>query len=275
MCLRCVSSNRMSESDDGEMEDGEENVVKVEEYFPNYRPIKNTNERFTMIAEENAKQALRDLNLIREREVQRLSRLYCAGSDSLMIQTDIVRRQRREVELNIDRYRSSFTEAKGDEQLLESEERIFQPTCSLQHSTKTKHIPQKSNHSETRYNQYSHHDWRETLLTRHPVEHDPHLRVSTALSFLDHSSPHELSTTTQLASVSPYSTRYLVVFFFVYPHIMQAEPQRSAYTKTTPIEWNIDEKRQSIENYVKDLGDASCSKSVSVNLPGTRTFITR
>jgi hypothetical protein len=204
-----------SGEDDGEEEEEQSREGKDEErenrYFPDYKPIKNTNKRFTIIAEANAKEALKDLNITRELEAQRLSRLYCAGSDSAMIKSDVHRRERREVTLNLDKYRSAMA-AEGPIAAQEStstkpSNRILQTTDSLRHSTKEKHLPAMPHQSQTLYNRHSHGDWKEGVLTRTQTDNHPHLRTHTALYLLDRC---EQGPYAAPLNVSPYEPKFLV-----------------------------------------------------------------
>jgi hypothetical protein len=192
-------------------------VMNVEEgnveYFRNYRPIKNTNKRFTMIAEENAKEALRELDIDREKYAQRLSRLYGAGSDSDIIKSDLQRRKRHELTLNLDKYQSTFTRQEASttssQQLKEPNEkqRLLQMTDSLLHSTREKHHPELSHHSGAQYNQYSLGDWKGSVCTRAQTDNHPHLRTHTAMSLLDRCDQGRYAVP---LIPSPYDSKFLV-----------------------------------------------------------------
>lgn len=242
-------NEEQEEEDEGEQEEDEQvdewedlegssnQEGDSEVYFENYKPIKNTNKRFLLIAEENAKQKLKDLNMSREITSKRLSRLYCAGSDSDLIQSDIHRRERKEVSLNLDRYNSHFnhlnilSELKKDKEVEQqqqqqpyhpkyhpfsmnqssndsSNQRIFQMTDSLLHSTKTKYNPPKSTHSEVIYNQNSSGNWKEKVFSKTASRHPTSLRTHTALAMLDHCNQGPYHTS--ITPISPYQERFEV-----------------------------------------------------------------
>lgn len=247
---------------------GEREEAEAVEYFPNYRPIKNTNKRFTIIAEENAKEALKELDTKRESYAQRLSRLYGTGSDSDIIKSDIQRRKRHEVALNLDRYQSAYSQQEeatipaATEPKEPNEQRLLQMTDSLAHSTKGKHLPEPSRHSGALYNQYSLGDWKGSVCTRAQTESHPHLRTHTAMYLLDRCGQGRYAVP---LSPSPYDSKFLVCFrsFSISSPPCQAEPQKSAHTTTTPLEWKIKEKREANEKYSRDLeeGLSHCTKS--------------
>jgi hypothetical protein len=211
-----VSSRQGSRSEDAysEEEDPTENndAEAANRYFPDYKPIKNTNKRFTIIAEANAKEALKELNTKRELEAQRMSRLYCAGSDSTLINGDVQRRERREITLNLDKFRSAIaseepTISVRDSRSIKPAERVLQMTDSLRHSTRDKHVPEMPHQSQTLYNPHSHGDWKESLFTRAQTDNHSHLRTHTALYLLDRCDTGPYSAP---LSVSPYDPKLLV-----------------------------------------------------------------
>jgi hypothetical protein len=204
-----------------EMASEEAQSVEEVEYFQNYRPIKNTNKRFTIIAEENAKEALKELDTNRERYAQRLSRLYGTGSDSDIIKSDIQRRKRHEVTLNLDKYQSTFgrleSTTAAEEPKEPNEQRFLQMTDSLLHSTKEKHHPEPPRHSGALYNQYSLGDWKGSVCAGAQTQNHPHLRTHTAMYLLDRCDQGRYAVP---LTPSPYDSKFLVIhpLLSIVPH---------------------------------------------------------
>jgi hypothetical protein len=165
-------------------------IIRSEEIFPNYRPIKNANRRAVIIAEANAKALVQEMDKQKEISAQRLSKLFCAGTDSKMIYHDIKRRRQAEKrhtsKLPTSQFEIDPTPPLGKiSREMETQERIMSTTISLKHSTAAKFKSPRAVQSSVIYNNYSHRDWKSTVGSKVLPVHSNVVPTSAALYLAD------------------------------------------------------------------------------------------
>lgn len=190
-----------------------------DEIFKDYKPQKNANKRFNAIAEENAKRVVQDMDRNKQYHAQRMGRLYMTGSDSNLVKHDITQRDQRAAIKK--KAKKSYTIASNfpiesqeeKEGSKHSSARIFSPTRSLQHSTRTKFVPPTENHSPVRYNAHTAQGWEAPYRSHSESSTTATMRTASALYHADRIPGGKYNIANTL---SPYDDRPFRVSVYVY-----------------------------------------------------------